>query len=136
MSDISVPWTIVAALAGAAAAWGAMRAEQAGLRRDLAEHKKDTSDRLLRHDNVLDEHGRAIHAIDSAAAEVRARVSNIAELKGIVVSQGEFTARMTAQDDALRELRIAVDRKVSMSAMPAAAPAPAHRPRAPSRPDR
>jgi uncharacterized membrane protein YkoI len=83
----------------------------------------------------------AIHAIELAQQKTAGRVSDIAELKETTVSRDVFRVRMDAQDDVLQELRIAVDRKVSIGSMAAvqpderpAPPPPPMRPRLPSRP--
>lgn len=128
--NVEVPFAIVTSLISGAfafgAAWTTIRGKVTALekRLDRAETRGDAS-------------AEAIQACAVALKEAATRISDISELKTTAVRADTFRIRMDAQDDSLKELRIAVDRKQSVSTMPVTPPPmPVMRPRAPSRPGR
>lgn len=101
----------------------------------LASLEKKT-DRL---EAILDSQAKTLGDARQEVHDAARRISDIAELKDTTVRGDVFKIRMDAQDDALNELRIAMERKVSISTMAAATGGdpsglPPPRPRAPSRP--
>jgi len=130
VSDLSIPWSVAssvaASLVGFAAAWGLLRGKVASLTESLAKVEASLLERIRRLESHDDEHAKALQAQAIEATATARRVSDISELK-------ETAVRRDAFEDAMRELRIAVDRKASLPTM-AATTAP--RPRLPSRPDR
>lgn len=128
---MDVPLEIVSAVVSGAAAFGAAIGLMRGQLREQAR-------RLERLETAKDEHAKQLTQALVEATRTAARVSDFAELKHEVVRAAEFTARMGAQDEALAEIRIALDRKVSLSSMTAGGtegpPLPPVRPRLPSRP--
>ena len=140
MSDIQVPFAIVSSLiSGVAAfafAWGLLRGRLSALEKEFDDYKVGVAKRFDRLESTSDEHTRTIHQQAVDAATTARRLSDISELKDTMVRADVFNARQNAQDDALAELRISLERKVSISSMPATqVPGPPPmRARAPSRP--
>jgi hypothetical protein len=133
-SSIRLPLSIIVSVASGLAtffaAWGAFRARFSSLEK-----------RVEKVEVISEKHSDSLNSAKQEVTRAAQRISDIAELKETAVTKDLFAIRMSAQDDALHELRLAIDRKVSISSMPRVEPesspgVPGPRPRLPSRPGR
>lgn len=141
---LSLLFSAFTGLAGFVAAWVTFRTRLTALERGHA--KLDT--RLEKIEEKAEKQKDDLRDAHNDIQAAARRISDIAELKETTVTRELFALRMNNQDDVLNELRISMDRKVSVSAMPATAastdprvdprvdraPLPPMRPRLPSRP--